>query len=91
MDETFGAKFKRKSLENPFVFPGLGLSIYAWYQMTKTFRRNDQREFQHYKRMRLVFSFGTVMAIALGSAYQNQEKFKSDFDRIKNDILLIWK
>jgi hypothetical protein len=92
MDETFKEKFIRKTKENPFVFTGVGLSIYAMFKMTTAFRRNDQIKFQQYQRMRLGFSLATVLAITFGSIYQNEDRFKAriqnDYERLKGMLNL---
>ncbi|KAL2918994.1 Respiratory supercomplex factor 1, mitochondrial [Polyrhizophydium stewartii] len=61
---------KRKTLENPFVLPAVGLTVYAMYRMTDSLRRRDSLAFQNNQRFR-IFAQGLALAAIAGGYFYN--------------------
>ena len=61
---------KRKVIENPFVFPALGVTTYAFWNMTKTLYRRDVVAFQSAQRFRIGAQIATIAILSGGIMYR---------------------
>ncbi|KAJ3196993.1 Methyltransferase-like protein 6 [Irineochytrium annulatum] len=78
-DEKFWDKLKlkmtsvRKTYENPFVLPGVGMAVFAMYRMFNAMYASDGLAFQRAQRLRVVAQ-GTAVIALLGGAYVSYSK-----------------
>ncbi|KAI8813566.1 hypothetical protein BJ742DRAFT_788742 [Cladochytrium replicatum] len=74
--ETTLGIFLRRTTENPFILPAMGLCLYSMYRMTRSLFMKDSRAFTQSGRMR-VGAQALTISIAAGGVYYEAEKKKS--------------
>ncbi|XP_066274446.1 HIG1 domain family member 2A, mitochondrial-like [Branchiostoma lanceolatum] len=74
--EGFGEKFKRKTMENPFVPIGCGLTAAALIYGISTFSSGNRRRSQTMMRARVLFQGLTLAAILVGVAVNGMKSKK---------------